>query len=488
MVFQKETPLYKSYIISISLLIGLLLSAVFFGMNLRTRSLIMDELLSHARAYFETIVATRLWNANYGGVYVEKKDGVQSSPYLQNPNIETKDGRVFTMRNPAMMTRELSEIIGINRDFRFHITSNRLTNPNNKPDGFEQRALDLFERGQKEINEINSKNNHLYFRYMGVLFTTKGCLNCHAGQGYKEGDVRGGISVTFNIDTVDKKLKANTWFIIIFGISTTFFLIATLWYLTRRLMNKIIDARKEIEDKNKKLEELDQLKNKFLGIVVHDMRNPLSSIRGFSEIMLGESTGKLNEEQKEFVGIIYNASDAMLQLVNNLLDFSAIESGKLDLNVKRGSLKKLLEVKIKMDKVIAEKKGIAIHSSLSDIPDALFDANLIGQVIDNLISNAIKFSPANSNMYISLSQKERMAEVSVRDEGPGLAPEDLSKLFGEFQKLCAMPTEGERSTGLGLSIVKKIVEAHKGAITVESTPGAGAKFTVAIPLVESDPI
>ncbi|MDO8785549.1 MAG: histidine kinase dimerization/phospho-acceptor domain-containing protein, partial [Syntrophales bacterium] len=333
MVFQKETQLYKTFILSISLLIGLLLSAVFFGMTLRTRSLIMDELVSCARAYFETIVATRLWNSQYDGVYVEKKGGVQSNLYIQNPDIETKDGRVFTVRNHAIMTREISDIIGKNRDFRFHITGGgSLINPNNKPDGFEQRALDLFKQGQKEIHEINSANNHVNFRYMGALVTTRECVNCHAGHGYKEGNVGGGISVTFNIDDVDKKLKVNTWFIIIFGISTIVLLVALLWFLTRRLMIKVIDARKEIEQKNIKLEELDQLKNKFLGIAVHDMRNPLSSIRGFSEIILDETTGPLSEEQKEFIGIIYSASDGMLQLVNDLLDISAIESGKLDLN------------------------------------------------------------------------------------------------------------------------------------------------------------
>ena len=151
MYFQKEEKIYKSFIISVCLVVALSFSGVFLGMTIKARSLIMEELLSHSRAYFETIVATRLWNANYGGVYVEKKAGVQSNPYIEHPDIETKDGRTFTIRNPAMMTREISEFIGKDKDFSFHITSNKLINPNNKPDDFETKGIGgLFETGQRE--------------------------------------------------------------------------------------------------------------------------------------------------------------------------------------------------------------------------------------------------------------------------------------------------------------------------------------------------
>lgn len=482
----REAHLYRAYIITTSLIIALLLSAVFFGINLRTRSLITAELISSTKAYFETIVATREWNSQHGGVYVEKSDDVESSQFLRNPDIETADGRTLTWKNHAIMTREISDIIGEDRDFAFHMTGLDLINPNNQPDDFEQRALQQFTEGEGAVHEIVEEGGHLYFRYMGPLMATDECKACHRSPNYQPGNVGGGISVTFRIDDVERKLALNLLLIVIFGISTTALLIGTLWFLARRLMLRIIEARRELELKNQELEELDKLKNKFLGIAVHDMRNPLTSIRGFSRLLLADTEAPPSEQQKELLNIIYNASDSMLGLVNDLLDFSAIESGRLELKKKPGSLRELIELKVKMARVIAKEKNITIHTALDDIPDALFDEERIEQVIDNLLSNALKFSPGDSNVYISLSQSGAMAELSIRDEGPGIAEEDLPRIFGEFQRLGPKPTAGEKSTGLGLSIVQKIVSAHEGTVSVESPTEGGTKFTVLLPLVEPD--
>ena len=248
MYFQKEEKIYKTFIISICLVVALSFSGVFLGMTIKTRSLIMEELLSHSRAYFETIVATRLWNANYGGVYVEKKAGVQSNPYVEHPDIETKDGRTFTIRNPAMMTREISEFIGKDKNFSFHITSKELINPNNKPDTFEQKALDLFETGQIEHWELASINNKRFFRYMAPLYIKKDCLRCHDKQGYREGDIRGGISVSYDIEATYRKLNVITLLVALFALITTSLIVIILWFITRRLMLKISEVRKQLEE------------------------------------------------------------------------------------------------------------------------------------------------------------------------------------------------------------------------------------------------
>ncbi|MBF0558120.1 MAG: diguanylate cyclase [Nitrospirae bacterium] len=247
MLIDQEAKIYKTYVVTICFVVALSLSGVFLGMTIRTRSLIIEELVAHSRAYFETIVATRLWNASYGGVYVEKKPGVQSNPFYPNPDLQTKDGRTFTIRNPAMMTREVAGFIGKEKDFSFHITSKKLINPNNTPDSFELKALDLFERGRKEVYEIDTMNNKKYFRFMGPLHIKKDCLTCHAEMGYKEGDVRGGISVTYNIDEVINKLYTNGIFITTSAIATIVLLLSVLWLLTKRLMLKISDTRKELE-------------------------------------------------------------------------------------------------------------------------------------------------------------------------------------------------------------------------------------------------
>lgn len=248
--------------------------------------------------------------------------------------------------------------------------------------------------------------------------------------------------------------------------------------VNNELLSQLVMKYAEAE---RKLNELNQLKNKFLGMAAHDLRNPLSSIRGFSEILLMELEN-ITDEQKEFLTLINTTSDQMLRLVNDLLDVSVIESGKLDLQLKKGSIRKLVEERIKIGEVVASKKNSRISKRLSDVPEITFDANRIVQVIDNLISNAVKFSPPGSEVNVGLSMEGSEVMICVKDNGPGLSEEDKRKLFGEFQRLSAQPTGGEKSTGLGLSIAKKIIEAHKGRIWVETEKGDGALFCFVLPM------
>jgi len=236
---------------------------------------------------------------------------------------------------------------------------------------------------------------------------------------------------------------------------------------------------------NQELQSLNQLKNKFLGMAAHDLRNPLVSIGGFTQLMLDGDFGPVTEDQKEFLALIKDTSYDMLNLVNDLLDISVIESGKLDLNLKPGSLKDLITKRLRIIGPVAEKKEIIIHEALAHIPEVVFDSNRISQAIDNLISNAVKFSPPGSNIYVILAEEDQRAKFSVRDEGPGIPVEEQSKLFGEFQPLSTQPTGGEKSTGLGLSITKKIVEAHGGSIGAQSQVGAGSTFIILLPLGDS---
>jgi len=247
MPLAKERKIYKTFIISISLTIALILSAVFLGMAIRTKQLIYEENIIRAKSLFNSIVLTRKWNASHGGVYVEKKKGVKSNPYLKNPDIETTDGKIYTKRNPALMTREISEYAEKEGLFKFRITSLKPLNPNNKPDAFEIEALKLFEKGKKEVFHNEDKNGLTYFRYMAPLYVEKECLQCHLRQGYKIGDVRGGISIAFDIANVQKKLKTNTVLIIFFATTTTLLLLGLIYFFTIRLIKSVYEARKQIE-------------------------------------------------------------------------------------------------------------------------------------------------------------------------------------------------------------------------------------------------
>ena len=225
---------------------------------------------------------------------------------------------------------------------------------------------------------------------------------------------------------------------------------------------KVQQLIKQLKLKNDQLNELNELKNKFLGMASHDMRNGLSAIKGYSQILKDDREGLPEETKDQFLNFIFKSSENMLQMVNELLDVSVIESGKLQLDLQPESFKNLINHHIMINQFFADKKNIRLQSEVPDIPECRIDANKIGQVIDNLISNAIKFSEPGTTIFISLKEHDGKLVFSVKDEGPGISDEDQAKLFQHFQKLSARPTAGESSSGLGLAISKKMIQAHEG--------------------------
>ncbi len=238
----------------------------------------------------------------------------------------------------------------------------------------------------------------------------------------------------------------------------------------------------ELEKQNKKLVELNDLKNKFLGMASHDLRNPLASIHGFSKMLIDHGHALPAETRDEFLHSIHKVSNEMLHLLGDLLNISAIESGKLDLKPTPGSIKDLVEEKVRMYKTMAERKDIRTHSEIEDVKAFSFDPHRIGQVLDNLLSNAIKYSPPGKEIFILLEQQGDRVRFSVRDEGPGISMQDQDKLFQHFVTLDTKPTGDEPSHGLGLAIARKMIEAHHGKIEVESAPGKGSTFRFEIPM------
>jgi len=264
-------------------------------------------------------------------------------------------------------------------------------------------------------------------------------------------------------------------------------------YITKPFLEEEVCARirfhlqrrqllRQLKESNHKLTEVNELKNKFLGMASHDLRSPITSIRGYARILLDQSKDLPEDARLEFLDAIHEISGHMLNLLSDLLNISMIESGKLELRIVSGSLKTVVEERTRIFKFIAEKKNISIHSELDSISDFCFDANRIGQVVDNLLSNAIKFSPAGKEIRIFLKQNQDQAVFSVQDKGPGISQEDQEKLFQHFQKLEPRPTGDEPSHGLGLAIAKKMIEAHRGILNVESAPGKGATFSFEIPM------
>jgi signal transduction histidine kinase len=230
--------------------------------------------------------------------------------------------------------------------------------------------------------------------------------------------------------------------------------------------------------------ELNQLKNKFLGIAAHDLRNPLSIISGYTTMMLAGTFGSLNGEFQETIKEMKDASDEMLFLISDLLDVSAIESGRLDLSRQPVHLANFLTHRLERNRMMANSKSISIESEISDnLPEVFIDKRRMEQVINNLISNALKFSHENTIIVVGANRANGFVEVFVQDQGQGIPDDELPNLFTEFGRTSVEATNGEPCTGLGLCIVKKIVEAHGGSISVASEVNVGSTFQITIPVL-----
>lgn len=231
------------------------------------------------------------------------------------------------------------------------------------------------------------------------------------------------------------------------------------------------------------LVELNELKNKFLGVAAHDLRSPISVLKGYLGLFLSGTLGELPGQHREFLHSMNKTCVGMLDLINNLLDVSAIEAGKLDLRLMEIELEPYLREFHASHTLLARQKGIELALELAPgLPSVVWDPNRIGQVIANLVTNAIKFShPATTITLRARAAGDGMIELAVADQGQGIPESELPKMFTDFGRTSVRPTGGEKSTGLGLAIVKRMVEAHKGSIRVESKVGEGSTFIVTIP-------
>ncbi|QJB58206.1 hybrid sensor histidine kinase/response regulator [Pseudodesulfovibrio sp. zrk46] len=230
------------------------------------------------------------------------------------------------------------------------------------------------------------------------------------------------------------------------------------------------------------LKDADKVKNQFLGMAAHDLRSPINGIHGLSEMLLEDMCGPINEEQREMISYIHSANKHMNSLVNDLLDISVIESGNLKLLKGEAALADMLAERCRIHSLAASRKSTSIGSTVEEVPNFAFDYRRMGQVMDNLLTNAIKFSPHNSKIEVTLGMEDGHAKVCVCDNGQGIPPGEEELLFQNFKKTSVKPTAGESSTGLGLPIVKKIVEAHGGRVWVESVYGQGSSFCFTLPL------
>ncbi len=252
-----------------------------------------------------------------------------------------------------------------------------------------------------------------------------------------------------------------------------------------------ITLRKKTEEELKKstdnLIKLNETKDRFISIISHDLRTPFSSILGFTDLLLKDD--ELSDaDRKQYVEYIQESSNSMLDLVNSLLDWTRLQTGRIKFEPERIPVKGIINGSINALAGTAFQKNITLSSDVHEGIYLYIDKNLIGQVFNNLISNAIKFTPEGGSISIfsNPSESMRFIEFSVKDSGVGIKQENLDKLFRVDSKFTSEGTAGEKGSGLGLSLVKEIIEKHGGRIWVESTVGEGSEFKFTLPVASAN--
>jgi GAF domain-containing protein len=239
---------------------------------------------------------------------------------------------------------------------------------------------------------------------------------------------------------------------------------------------------REIEDKSRQIEAANRHKSEFLANMSHELRTPLNAIIGFSEVLGERLFGELNEKQAEYTDDILSSGRHLLSLINEILDLSKVEAGRMELELATFDLPTALENARTFVRERAVRHAITLDLSVDErLGDFVGDERKIKQILLNLLSNAVKFTPEGGRIGIKARQADSSVEISVSDTGIGIAPEDQPKIFEEFRQVGADYAHKVEGTGLGLTLAKKFVELHGGRIWVESEVGKGSKFTFTLP-------
>ena len=537
-MFRKS--LSFKYFLAEAIVLSCMVAGVFTHFYRADRCAIMDEVRNQARILIRQVLLTRSWLADMGGVYVRQRGNLKPNPYLgKRGEILGKNGAHYLLRNPAMVTRELSEYADRQGLYRFRLTSDRLVNPANAPDGTERRALRFFREGatrEYAVNEVMDKKR--VFRLIVPVYIEKSCLRCHRYQGYKVGQLRGCISVIIPSGAALRKIAQHRNSLIVSAVIILFAAVFTLYFLTRyltlqplsRLLEKVRKFEKdvgavftpssrkdeigalengfyemartirqshremrreidkateeqrrlnaELNEMNKKLVEKNTIMTNFLATVSHELRTPLTTIKGGVEFLLKTSEEK---EQKRFLRVVERNMRQLIQMVNNLIDLARIELNKVELEIEEVNLRGLIdEVLILFEEMAKERNVTLVYRGPEELVIPA-DYRRINQVILNLLHNALKFSPPGGKVMVSLESDGSFARLSVADEGPGIEPEAIPMLFSRYRSHLRGRKTGEGS-GLGLAIAEGLVMAHGGRIEVRSAPGKGAIFTIVLPL------
>ena len=375
------------------------------------------------------------------------------------------------------MTRQISEINKNKSGVQFHITSLKPIRPGNEPDPWETTVLNSFENGNTEILELVETDSTSNYRYMAPLSTEISCLKCHAKQGYSEGDIRGGISISFSSDIFVNSV--NQQLISLVLIHLIILIIGIIGLIVFHLMMQKFYLI--IKNKNTELLQINATKDKFFTIIAHDLKSPFNSILGFTNLLITEYDNLDDEQRVEFINEIDKSSKSSYNLLENLLLWATSQRDGIKINKTENKVSDIINDAIDPYLQSAELKNITVSINSCDDLYVIADKFTLVTTIRNLFNNAIKFTPSNGAIEIVVIHQPQTIEISISDTGVGIPDEIMPKLFQIDENITTLGTDNEKGTGLGLLLCKEFIQKNGGDIIVKSEIGKGTMITFTIP-------
>lgn len=504
--------------------IGAIISAFYLFVLYRTaqfdESIILRQAEQQARMLYKQIQLTRQWASDHNGLFILKAQGVEANPYLKLPSVKDSTGQTYFLRNPAMITRELSQYARRDGLGQFRVTSLHPVNPANTPDTFEKKALAMFEKGEPEIVAVEDTPAGRFVRFMAPLYIKQSCLGCHARHGYKEGDIRGGLSITIPINWVDKLIERNIHSLIFLGVASivlvTIFLFLMFDNLVFRRIYRLSSAMEAFPEEGPEehllpsvfRDELDVVNDSFvsfcdrlnrsqeellrtkaqahfsekmasLGIlsagIAHEVNNPLGGMLNCVK-SLRENPEDI-ELHKRYLPLLDKGMRQIEQVMRQLLNFGRSEP----LAPRLVDLRRLME---ECAVLLSYKlKNIELVTSFDLDGEYLLDAEALKQIVINIGLNAIQAMKDGGRLEIAMCEDGTDLLLTFEDSGCGISEEHLAHIFDPF----FTTKEVGEGTGLGLAVTYSLIQRMNGTITVDSSVGIGTIFTVTLPIGGGDP-
>jgi signal transduction histidine kinase len=452
---------------------------------LHERAQTLETARTQARSNFQRDVTYRQWNAASGSVYVEVSKQTPPNPYLSHipeRDVTTTTGKRLTLVNPAYMTRLVFDLAAHGQEVRGHISSLRPVRPQNLPDPWETSALQAFARGEKEVSSVQQVAGTSYLRLMSPLVTAKECLKCHGKDGYRLGDIRGGISVAVPMEPLWKISRQNVMLYLVSftllwltGLAGIFLGAARLRQTIRQrdcaeqgvaeLNRHLLALTAELGSANEELES-------FCATVSHDLRSPLTGIGGYCQLIQELPAEGHLDTCSWFAGIMLQETRRMETLIDTLLNFSRATRGVL--------ARQTADLSSMAFEVAAELRlsspGRRAQFRIADGVTADGDPALLRVVLQNLLGNSGKYTDKREEALIEFGVTTIGAETVyfVRDNGIGFDAADSERMFEAFRRL---PNAGQfEGSGIGLATAQRIINRHGGRIWCEGELEVGATF------------